>query len=140
MTNDVSDVTPKRKPPREWRPLFLRMLKYTGNVRRACQAANISRVHAYRSRKQSVTFAAQWDECMEDAIDSLEEMAWERAKISDTLLIFLLKSHRPAVYAERLRVQLELQRAKDDTVKLFTENGMTEAEALAEVDAILRGR
>ena len=40
-----------------------------------------------------------------EAVDILEAAAWTRAKAdSDTLLIFLLKAHRPAMYRERVNL------------------------------------
>src|SRR4051794_38857909 len=101
--------TPK-KPKRtagEWRPAFLAALRQHGNIRAACQAAGINRTTAYDHRARSAPFAAAWDTALEDACDVLEAMARQRAMAtSDLLLIFLLKSHRPAVYRETYRHEL----------------------------------
>lgn len=60
---------------------------------------------AYHSRVRSEEFALQWEEALQDAIDVLESEARRRALgQSDTLLIFLLKSHRPEVYRENYHV------------------------------------
>lgn len=88
----------------EWRPIFLLTLRENGNVRAACEQAGISRKTAYQHREASKEFMAQWDEALEDAIDTLEEEARKRAtNNSDTLLIFLLKAHRPDKYRETTR-------------------------------------
>jgi hypothetical protein len=100
----VSEINPtpkKRRPAGEWRPVFLAALRNSGNVRAACQAAEIDRSTAYDSRDSSKEFAAQWDEALEDAIDVLEAVAQKRARASsDTLLIFLLKAHRPQKFRD----------------------------------------
>ncbi len=96
--------TPKKRHAGEWRPLFLADLAKNGNVWAACRAAGIDRKTAYNHRDQSPEFAAAWDVALQDAIDILEAVAAERArKSSDTLLIFLLKAHRPDKYRETVR-------------------------------------
>ena len=101
--------TIKKAPPKadEWRPVFLRFLRDTANVRLACQQAGITRQAAYKSRAASTEFAAEWDSAIEDACDLLEGVAYARAQASsDTLLIFLLKAHRPEKYRETVRNEL----------------------------------
>jgi hypothetical protein len=94
---------PKRAA--EWRPRFLDGLRQSGNVRLACELAGISRKVAYEHRSRDATFAAQWEEALEDAVDLLEAIALERARqSSDALLIFLLKAHRPDKYRDPPRV------------------------------------
>ena len=104
----MAKVTPKKRKPAkkrsagEWRPLFLATLAQTANVRASCQKAGISREQAYNHRDKDKEFAKQWEDAMEDAIEVLEESARLRALgISDTLMIFLLKAHRPEKYRER---------------------------------------
>lgn len=93
-------VTPKKVS--EWGPIFLASLADTANVRLACKAAGIARKTAYQQRNRSKEFAAKWDEALEQACDVLEATARSRAlTVSDTLLIFLLKAHRPEVYREQ---------------------------------------
>ncbi len=95
---------PPGKPPGkpsagEWRPTFLAALRNSANVRASALMAGISRKTAYDHRKRSTKFRDEWDEAMEDACDVLEAEARRRAVGgSDTLLIFLLKSHRPQRY------------------------------------------
>jgi hypothetical protein len=102
--------TPK-KPKRsagEWRPLFLAGLRQHGIVRLACHEAGITRQKAYEHRAADPAFAAQWQSALDDAIDTLEEIARQRAlESSDTLLIFLLKANRPAMYRDTYRHELQ---------------------------------
>lgn len=97
-------LTPKKAHAGEWRPAFIAALRNSANVRAACLAANVSRPVAYAHRDRSPEFAAAWDNAMEEACDVLEAAARQRALASsDTLLIFLLKGHRPEKYRETLR-------------------------------------
>lgn len=104
---------------REWFPRFLAVLRNTANVRAACEAAKIDRRTAYRNRDENPSFKERWDEAIEDACDSLEAAAWLRAKRNDsTLMIFLLKAHRPGKYRETTRnvnVNLTPEQAKEMT-------------------------
>lgn len=84
--------------------MFLADLAERGNVREACRAARIDRPVAYNWRDADATFRLQWENAMEQACDKLVEAARKRAMtVSDTLMIFLLKSHRPSVYRETYR-------------------------------------
>lgn len=87
------------------------------NVTRAARAAGVSRKTAYQYKKASSDFSEQWDDALGQGIDSAEAELYRRAvkgvikpvyqggaevgkvrEYSDTLLIFLLKSHRPERY------------------------------------------
>ena len=73
-------------------------------MRLACQAAGVPRQTAYDHRTSDAAFKAQWDAAVEEACDILEDVARQRAvEMSDTLLIFLLKAHRPEKYRETVR-------------------------------------
>lgn len=106
-----------------WRPKFLDELRRTGNVSAAAEVAGIDRSTAYRSRENSQRFTADWEEALEEACDALELEARRRAvdgvdhpviyegeitdtykRYSDTLLIFLLKAHRPEKFRERMDI------------------------------------
>jgi hypothetical protein len=103
-------VTPKKQQPNglPWMEPFLAVLRNTANVRSACEAAGISRVDAYRQRKRNAGFAKRWQEAIDEAVDLLEAEAFRRGMaISDTLLIFLLKCHRPTVYRDRVGIEVE---------------------------------
>lgn len=98
----------KRTPrPSVWRPRFLAELSETANVRAACDAAGVPRRTAYNHRDFDADFRAAWDTAIENACDTLEAVAWQRALTgqSDLLMIFLLKAHRPALYREHYQVE-----------------------------------
>ena len=83
------------------------MYKRQGNVRASCLAAGIARKTAYVWRDRWATFAAEWDEALEDACDVLEAEARRRGmSISDRLLMFLLKAHRPEVFGDKAQVDI----------------------------------
>lgn len=105
--------------------LFLEVLAETANVTRAAKAAGVTTWTAYEARKQDAAFADQWHEAVEEACDLMEAEALRRAvdgvakpvfyqgkqcgeiqEYSDTLLIFLLKAHRPEKFRDNARIEL----------------------------------
>lgn len=113
-------MTAATKLTAEKRDRFLRVLAETGNVTEACRQTPVSRQSAYSLRDRDGRFRKAWEEAVETAVDALEAEARRRAyegvrepvfyqghecghirKYSDTLLIFLLKGHRPEKYRER---------------------------------------
>jgi hypothetical protein len=90
----------------DWKSMFLASLSETGNVSASCRFAGISRQAAYEARKDDAVFAQGWGDAIEEGTDALEEIARKRAKTeSDTLLIFLLKAHRPKIYRDNLKLE-----------------------------------
>lgn len=102
------------------RAAFLKALAETGNISAAARAAKASRSRAYQLKAADPGFAAEWADALETAIDALDAEARRRAldgvetphfhqgrvagtvrKYSDTLLMFLLRAHRPERYRER---------------------------------------
>lgn len=97
------DILDAQKPDAEWMGAFLALLAASPNVTLAAQGAGISRSKAYQYRKEDPGFAAKWDDAIGESIDRLEAAAFKRAEeTSDTLAIFLLKSHKPDVYRETI--------------------------------------
>ena len=91
----------KRLRLRQWQKNFIAALKLSPNVTLACQAANISREMAYRTRRDNPAFAEQWSEAQESAVDELETKAFELALRDNVpLLQFLLKAHRRHIYGD----------------------------------------
>lgn len=109
----------KTKRPR-WYKAFLMWLVETGNVSTAASSVGIARKTAYRHRERNPSFAAEWEDALEEACDRLEAEARRRAlqgweepvfrkseqvgvirRYSDRLMIELLRAHRP----ERFRYQ-----------------------------------
>jgi hypothetical protein len=96
--------TPKKEETyqeRPWYDIFINDFREHGNVRLACEIAGITRDTAYKARERDLEFSRRWREAEEDSVDYLEAQARARAlgfagkEPSDTLLIFLLKAHRP---------------------------------------------
>ena len=104
---------------------FLAAFRETGNVRLACEAAEVGRSTHYGWLGADPSYQEAFDLAKEDAADILEAEATRRAvegvkkltgwykgkpggyvrEFSDTLLIFLLKGLRPEVYRERVEVR-----------------------------------
>lgn len=137
-----SEVTPKK----EWQSKFLKRLAETGNVSESCRKAKISRKHAYETRENDPDFAEEWDEALGIATETLEYEARRRAekgvlepvfylgkkigtvrKYSDTLLIFLLKAHKPDTYRDNSRIEHTGAGGKDlamtNVVVVLPDNG-----------------
>jgi hypothetical protein len=125
-------VTPEKQIPIT---AFIDALRSTGNVRAACEAVGISRQAAYRWRRENTEFAAAWEQAIEDATDYLEEVARQRAlETSDTLMIFLLKAHRPDKFRDTHRI--EFKHLSDDELVSRAKSlvGGIIAEGLGEAD------
>jgi hypothetical protein len=85
---------------------FIETLKAQGTVYHAAQAAGISRWTAYRWRQDDAEFADRWDDSIEDAVDAVESVLYQKALAGDVVsMIFYLKAHRPK-YRDRLAVDL----------------------------------
>lgn len=95
------DILDDKKRDGDWKDAFIRLLAASPNVTSAAKGAGVSRSLAYLHRGEDPAFAARWDDAIGQSLDRLEEAAFRRAEeTSDTLAIFLLKSHRPDVYRE----------------------------------------
>lgn len=111
----------KHDPPhfKEWAPYFLSYLAHSGNVTASAEYAGIGRTTVYDHRERNESFRSAWKDAIEQATDLLELEARRRAadgvlepvfykgrkvaavrKYSDTLLIFLLKAHRPEKFRD----------------------------------------
>ncbi len=106
-----------------WRGEFIERLKATGNVTLAATGAGVTRQHVYQTRNRNKKFRRLWDEALEQAVDLLDgearrratgmtrnvwyagEIVGEERVYSDTLLIFLLKAHRPHLYRDNVKVE-----------------------------------
>lgn len=116
--------TLKRAPKKIWKPAFLESLADTGSVMHAVKVAKIARSAAYKARDADPEFAASWAEAEQIGVELMEAEARRRAvegckrpvfykgkqcgailEYSDTLLIFLLKAHKPEKYRERSQVE-----------------------------------
>lgn len=114
-----------QKRPDNWQELFVAALAKSPNVSAACKRAKVSRSWAYAQRDLDADFAAAWDEALEMGLDAAEGELYRRAvkgvlepvfyqgeivghirRPSDTLLMFLLKSHRPETYRDTVRSEV----------------------------------
>ncbi len=87
---------------------FLEAYAKLGTVSHACELVGVSYDYIYREIKRDKKFEEACWQAEQKGIDTLEVVAKKRAlKNSDTLLIFLLKSKRPEVYGDRLRIAFE---------------------------------
>jgi hypothetical protein len=117
-------LTPRKRSKPDWAPAFLQRLSECANIRAACIAVGTSRTAVYHRRNTDEKFAQAMALALEDAVDDLELEARRRAyegcekpifhqgeecgrikEYSDTLMIFLLKAHRPEKYRERYEVK-----------------------------------
>jgi hypothetical protein len=115
----------------DWAPRLLAALRESANVQLSCAAAGVPRRTFYNRRDADPEFAAAVAEALEDGCDLLEAEARRRAvegvprpkfdragrpiidpatglqyverEYSDTLLIVLLKAHRPEKFRENYR-------------------------------------
>lgn len=136
MSTESAAFTPtrRRRCARGWKPGS--WPRNSGNVRATCRAAGVDRSTVTKARQQDPRFRAQWNEAMEDAIDTLQAIARQRDTTgqSDRLLEVLLRAHAPE-FADRLKVDVcaEVRR-------VGAELGKSEAEiqaALREADLVL---
>lgn len=107
----------------KWVPVFLAQLREAPNVSAAARASGVSREAAYAYRDRNPEFAFQWDDALGESTDELIGELYRRARhgtrrpvfylgekcgaireYSDTLGIFLAKSHRPEVYGTKVDV------------------------------------
>jgi hypothetical protein len=104
---------------------FIAELAERGRVDLAAAAVGVHRFSLYRIRHADPAFARRWDEAIDAAVQALEDEAVRRARdgveepvfyqgaecgrirrYSDSLLIQLLKAHRPEKYRERSDVNV----------------------------------
>jgi hypothetical protein len=135
MTDRSAESAPMRVLKTDWGGRFLEVLRSTCNVRLSADAAGIDRDTAYRRRQRDPEFARLWAQAEQDGIDVLEAQARARAlSQSDTLLIFLLKAHRPEVYRERVDIRLDM---KIEAQRIARDLGVSVEGLYAEAERIL---
>jgi predicted TIM-barrel fold metal-dependent hydrolase len=123
----------RRRRRADWEPRFLELFRQTANVRLSADGAGIDRGTAYHRRQRDEAFAAAWAQAEADAIDVLEAEARRRAlSVSDNLLMFLLKAHRPDRFRETIRIDI-----RREAERLAAELGIDAEEAIAEAERIV---
>ncbi len=110
----------RKKLTKRKRDTFLAVLREKANASAAARAIGVSPQALYIYKDLHPTFAAEWKNAVDEAVDKLEQEAWRRAcdgvdkpvhykgervdtirEYSDALLMFLLRGHRPNIYRER---------------------------------------
>lgn len=100
--------------------IFVLALRDGHSVKKAAEAAGVTRATCYRWRADDPHFEFDWDEAVEEGTDTLEDEAMRRARdgvdkpvyyqgkevgtikeYSDTLLIFMLKARRRQKFGDQ---------------------------------------
>jgi len=89
---------------------FLKWLRVTGRVNRACDIVGIGRRTVYEWKSEDPQFREAWiaakAAARESRVEQLEEAAYERAiKRSDSMLRFMLKAEKPEKYSDNPEVE-----------------------------------
>ena len=102
---------------------FIETLEAQGTVSHAAKAAGVSRWTAYRWRQDDLEFADQWDEAIENAVDAVENVIYQRALSGDVIAaIFYLKAQRPK-FRDRLNINVEqVQSEIEERIAQLREN------------------
>jgi hypothetical protein len=117
MATAPRELTPKK---RICAPRFLKHFGRSGNIRAACEVAGIDRHTYYTWRREDPEFDRACEHAHEDALDSLEEVGWERAReSSDLLLMFFLKAGRPAQYRERSQIDVYAKMTREELLAVI---------------------
>jgi len=89
------------------REKFLDTLRKTFNVSRAAAAIGRNRTSLYKLREAIPEFDAAWAEVVEECLDDVEQIVYERALEGKQPVnnIFLLRHRRAHIYGEKVTVQ-----------------------------------
>jgi 20S proteasome alpha/beta subunit len=102
---------------------FIAALTSHGTVYHAAQAAGISRQTAYRWHREDPEFADQWDEAIENAVDVIESVIYQKALSGDVIAaIFYLKAQRPKF---RDRLNIDIEQVKSEIEERVAQLGIT---------------
>lgn len=120
----LPDLSQLQKEARQ--AAFLEAFALVGNISQAARITKISR-RSHHYWMEDPVYAERFYEAQEEAADRLEQEAWRRSmsgieepvyyggeqvgtvrRYSDTLLIFLLKGHRPEKFADRFKGDLSV--------------------------------
>ncbi len=102
---------------------FIAALEAQGTVLHACKAAGISRQTAYRWQRDDPEFADQWDEAIENAVDVVESVIYQKALSGDVIAaIFYLKAQRPKF---RDRLNIDVEQVKSEIQERVAQLGVT---------------
>lgn len=127
-----------------WRPAFLAAMAQHGNVTVAAKAAGINRSTAYKAQRDDPEFERQWQAAYDEACDLIEAEALRRAsrgtrkgiyykgvrvdeeiEYSDTLMLAMLKGHKPDKYGDKITIKV-----KPEWLTVLEEAGVTASDVL----------
>jgi hypothetical protein len=119
------DASTRARRTPSWEEVFLLTLRQQPNVTFACEAADVARQTVYARKDSNEEFAKRMNDAIEEGADRLEQEAWRRAhdgilkpvyqggmlvghinEYSDTLMILLLKGHKPRKFRENQSVEM----------------------------------
>jgi hypothetical protein len=108
------------------RRAFIDVLTRTGNVVKACAAANMGRTAAYAWREADPVFREEWDAAIAEVLDCIEAKTIDQALTDDgpvgaQMRMFLLRHQRAEVYNpgmllrhDAMRLELERRRSGNE--------------------------
>lgn len=98
---------------------FLVVLARYPNVKFAGLMAGLPLDDLFKRKAEDPDFSQRWDQAISTSIDMLEVIAWQRARfMSDKILMFLLRSHRPDIYAPDLQMKKETHQRKLELMQM----------------------
>lgn len=129
--------------PLAWQDIFIQEYSNSKNMRKAASLAGISRPTVYKYLQMDADFRQRFEHAREDAIDSLELSAFERARdgvtkitpllykgevvaekvettYSDHLAEFFLTKLRPEVYGQSQKIDVTITDNRDDLKRFLT--------------------
>lgn len=134
----------------------MELVRITGNVAYACAQIGISRQRMYDLRGEDKKLAKDWEEANTAGVESLEQEARRRAfsgvkrvdvsydkdgkvrhrkvvtEYSDTLLIFLLKAHKPNKYRDVVRVEsVDVSKLSDEELEALARGEVSSGTRIA---------
>jgi hypothetical protein len=140
MTDRSAESAPTKARKSDWAGRFLEVFRSTCNVRLSADAAGIDRDTAYRRRQRDPAFARLWVQAEQDGLDVLEAECRRRSlSSSDTLLMFLLRAHRPDRYRERVDIRIDMKFEAQTIARelgVSVEGLFAEAERLLEISGL----
>jgi hypothetical protein len=97
----------KRGDVGAWKEPFLVALSEAGAVTVAAKQVQINRATVYEARERDTEFRAAMETVQQACIEQVEATLFQRARdgVSDTAVIFFLKSRKPEQYGDRLRFE-----------------------------------
>ena len=111
MGNSTDSTLPQDARARDrpdWYDVFLEALSLSGTVTAAARRAGVQRTTPYLARKNDNDFAREWDEALEESIDTVQLTAMRLATdgTDPAMTRWVLKCRRPSLWGDRSKVEL----------------------------------